>query len=279
MTTRVAWRVLGVALAVGIAAFAGYCLIWQVTGNHWEIVESPSMGTWAPVGTLLWVSPVAYSSIKVGQVIAFHPPTDPSQTYSHRVLSTAGGVIHTKGDLNGTVDPWTLHAHDVIGRVESRWWDMGWVVKGLPIVVIGGALLWVLTRWFCRPAWRLPARITGVGLILSLAIYAIKPLVRAELLSLSLARDGARARIVGTGILPVRLRGSDGSQVDVREGQVADLLVRRTNAHDLYTVHVGAHLPLSWIIIGCIVLFLPALYGLAFGLRPQAVAAPVDGSA
>ncbi|WP_434318962.1 S26 family signal peptidase [Leifsonia sp. P73] len=55
------------------------------TGWRWFIVESPSMGRTAPVGTLVVTSPVSVSAVHVGDVITFHPPTSPDETYTHRV--------------------------------------------------------------------------------------------------------------------------------------------------------------------------------------------------
>ncbi len=53
---------------------------WFATGGRWLIVETPSMGRSAPVGTLLWVEPV--HDLHVGDVISFHPPGEPKITYT-----------------------------------------------------------------------------------------------------------------------------------------------------------------------------------------------------
>ena len=74
------------------------------------MVTSPSMGAAAPVGTLLLTRPVTAGQVRVGDIIAFHPAIEPRVSFTHRVVEVdpAGG-LHTRGDLNGATDPWTLH--------------------------------------------------------------------------------------------------------------------------------------------------------------------------
>ena len=47
---------------------------WLVSGGRWMIVETPSMGTQAPVGSLLWVSHAEISTLQAGDFITFRPP-------------------------------------------------------------------------------------------------------------------------------------------------------------------------------------------------------------
>src|SRR6201999_6147 len=108
----------------GFLVFAGG---WWLDGGRWVRVETPSMGRVAPVGTLLWIKPVPFHELRVGDLITFHPPGE-AQTYSHRVYRVnADHTITTKGVIPGP-DPWRLTARDIVGRVEMRWWGAGWIV-------------------------------------------------------------------------------------------------------------------------------------------------------
>ena len=258
-----------VALLLTMTVVAG---LWRAGGGRWETVESPSMGTWAPVGTLLWVRPVHQGDrLRIGDVISFHPPTAPGQTYTHRITAiTADGHLHTRGDLNATTDPWTLSRSNVSGVVAHRTWYGGWVLKAAPILVVGFVLVWLLTRYFCRRAWRLPARIMGAAFVVSLAVYVVKPLFGARLISLTTSGGDAHAAVVGTGILPVALTGNDGSRVVVRPGQLGQLTVTRPDDRQLYSIHVSPHMPWWLIVLACVVVLLPALWTALVGLPPAA---------
>jgi signal peptidase I len=255
---RVASSVLGVAV-VALVVVGG---AWRVTGGCWRIVETPSMGAAAPVGTLLWVRPVARADIHVGTIITFHPPTEPDATFTHRVVAVHPAGYTTKGDINGSADAWTVPYRDVVGRVALRWWIAGWVVKAAPILLGGGVLLSVLTRWYCSRRWRVPVRILGAGLLVSLSIYVVRPLLRAAMMSYVASGTRARAVLVDTGILPVRISAS-GHHVDVRSGHVASLLVGPGPGGRL-ALHVGPDVPWIWILVAVLVVLTPALVSLCF---------------
>ncbi|MBE7163661.1 MAG: S26 family signal peptidase, partial [Williamsia herbipolensis] len=133
---RVRTVLLSIVVA-GVLAAVAYVGMFVAHGGRWFVVETPSMGTEAPVGTLLWVEPVKPADLHVGDFVTFRRP-DSAETYSHRIREIhADGTISTKGAITAP-DPWTLKASDVVGRVEKRWWGIGWLVDALPILVIGG---------------------------------------------------------------------------------------------------------------------------------------------
>lgn len=239
-------RVAAVVITV-VVAIDATLLLWKVTGGQWRIVETPSMGTWAPVGTLLWVKPVAYASIRVGQVISFHPPTAPGETVTHRVVAVhADGSLSTRGDINGAIDPWVLHRPDVLGRVEARWWYAGWVVHALPMLLLGGLAIWALTA-YCTPSrLRLPARVASTGALLCVTVLRVRPLFEAKLIGLSLVPGGARAQVIGTGVLPVRINGNDGSAARVGPGTVGQVVVRAADGQRRFVVHIAPQLSWVW---------------------------------
>jgi hypothetical protein len=180
-----------------------------------------------------------FASIEPGQIITFHPPTEATTTYSHRVVArNSDGTITTKGDINGAPDAWHLTKSDVVGRVQARWWGIGWLVKALPILLIGGAVLWLLTRFFTTPRWRLPARIMGVAGLVTLAVYVVKPLARATLISFVPLDNGARATYVATGLLPMRLSAPHDGHVDLWPGHVGSIVSTHANANGRFSVQV-----------------------------------------
>ena len=105
-----------------------------------ETVLSGSMRPGIQPGDVEILQTEPVSSLRVGQIIAFHPPKD-RFTISHRVIAIhqrtgthAGTWITTRGDANNVPDPWgsvRLLGHTV------------WVVKG---VVPGVGFLSVWAR-------------------------------------------------------------------------------------------------------------------------------------
>ena len=74
-------------------------------------VLSGSMEPGIPTGSVVVVTRVAASDVKVGDVITFQPPGRTSFV-THRVLtldaSSGLPVVTTKGDANAAPDPWSL---------------------------------------------------------------------------------------------------------------------------------------------------------------------------
>ena len=259
------WVMVATVITCVVAAGA-----WRLTGGRWERVETPSMGTVAPVNTLLWVEPVRFGDLRVGDIITFHPPGDPSVTYSHRVAVVhEDGSVGTTGEISAP-DPWRLGPADVVGRVVMRWQGVGWLVVAAPILLVGVAVVLLLRR-LSATSWRLPVTIIGVSLVLSVAIVVHRPFVQAEKLGFAAAPGGARASYVSTGLLPLRLRAHDGPYVDLRDGQVGSVLVTRKDSTGRYGVTLHPHIPLWWWLLlvgGC---FVPALWAAVVGVpnRPE----------
>lgn len=254
-----------VAVFLGCTAFVGY---WVVSGGRWFIVETPSMGTAAPVGTLLWVKPVPYHSVHAGDFIVFHPPGS-SETFSHRVYAVnANGTLTTKGDLNGTPDPWRLHASNVVGQVSMLWRDMGWLVRAAPILIIGAPALWVLVTRFTPLKYRLSLMTIGTALLITGSSYILKPLVRAVTISFVPVAHGVRVTYVSTGLLPLHLSTRGGKYVDLKDGTVGSLLVTKVDRYGRYTVHLTPHLSIWFWVILVLIGFLPVFYTLIVGLPP-----------
>lgn len=261
----VQWLLLAV-IVVGLV-WAG---VWRVQGGKWERVETASMGTTAPVGSLLWVEPTDFKELKVGDFITFHPPGSTGQTYSHRVHTiNANGTIGTKGQITNP-DPWEIRSGDVVGKVTMTWKGVGWIVKAAPVLFIGGLVLWLIIRKLRDESWKLPFAIVGASLILSLAIVIYRPLIQAEQLGFAPVAGGAKATYVSTGLLPLRLKAYHGGHVDLRDGEVGSVVSDKKDPYGRYGVSLHPHLPFWWWVVLILVCFIPALWTLVVGLPPAA---------
>jgi len=235
-------KVLGWLLLAVVVASLAWAGIWRLNGGHWERVETASMGTSAPVGTLLWVEPTNFSDLKVGDFITFRPPGQPNVTYSHRVYTVnADNTISTKGEI-AAPDPWRLHASDVVGRVDMRWWGVGWLVKAAPVLLIGAIVLRLLVWRLRTPRWKLPVSIVGASLLLAMAVVIYQPLTRAQQLAFVGEAGGARATYISTGLLPLRLEAVNGGHADLRAGQIGSILSTHADSHGKYPVSLKPHL-------------------------------------
>ena len=81
-----------------------------------------------------------------GEVISFYHR---GEVVTHRFVGrSADGGIRTKGDANATADPWTIRAHDVIGRVVAAPRGLGyWLVylknpAGAASVLLAALCFW-----------------------------------------------------------------------------------------------------------------------------------------
>ena len=260
-------------LAVGFLVFAG---TWWAQGGRWVRVETPSMGTVAPVGTLLWIKPVAFDQLKVGDFITFHPPGDAHQTYSHRVYKIdADHTIETKGVIPAP-DPWRLTANDIVGKVHMRWWGVGWLVLAAPTLIIGGLIVGGVVC-VVRERWKLPAGLVLGSLVVTVAITVYRPFINAEQIAFAPVKGGgANASYVGTGLLPIRLQAHDGPHVVLRDGHVGSVHVATPTSDHKLQVTLKPAVPWTfWIGLVLLCMF-PALYSLIAGLRVRRSVQPMQ---
>jgi len=267
-----------------LVALCAVSIWWWAIGGRWYIVRTPSMGTYAPVGTLLWVKPARIRDTHIGDVITFHPPpigvgthgrTNPgvrviSQTYTHRVVARdPDGTLQTKGDLNGVRDPWRTDQGHLVGRVTARWPAVGWLVEAFPVLVPGALLLWVLTSLFASNRARVPWRVVGTALLVATAIYVYNPLFGARQVSfVPLGRAGAKATYVGTGLMPIRLQAQGAHPVLVHAGQERSIVATQPGQLGLFQVHVVPTIPWqTWVVIASACLA-PAVWSVIVGVEP-----------
>lgn len=253
------------ALLLGCLAVGGFWL----TGGRWLTVRTPSMAETAPVGTLLVTRPVGQHQLRPGEFVIFKPPTERGQRYAHRIVSIdLDGAIYTKGDLNGSVDPWVLQRSDVSGRVVARLWGVGWLLRALPVLLFGVLLVIACCRYWVQRSRRLPVEVLGVCVVVALTLLWLKPLVRADILSMTSNEDSSSAAVVGTGLLPIRARAAGAGSISLRPGQ-SGVLSEHDPAAGLFQLHIGPQLsPLLWLLLACCWL-LPLAVLLTVGVRPR----------
>ncbi|MFC1983930.1 signal peptidase I [Chloroflexota bacterium] len=100
-----------------------------VFSSSLAVVYSGSMAPEMPVGALAWMGPVDPTTIEVGDIIAFNPPSsEPDIIVSHRVVEVINGetlAFSTKGDANEEPDWEVIPAENVVARVSFNLPSMG----------------------------------------------------------------------------------------------------------------------------------------------------------
>ena len=70
---------------------------------------------------LMEVQPIAFDSIKVGDVVLFRCPNETNKNVVHRVIKIQPGALRTRGDNNTSNDPYLVGPDDIIGLVVASW--------------------------------------------------------------------------------------------------------------------------------------------------------------
>lgn len=256
------WSLLAVLVVAGALAF-------HLAGGRWFIIETPSMGQAAPVGSVVVDIPVTVRELAVGDIVSFNPPTAPQEVYTHRVVEITGGLLSTKGDINGVSDPWTLSDADIIGQTSTVLPGVGWLIRSLPYLLVGSVIVWAVTRLARTAATRTSYLIVGLSLVASVTAFIVKPFVGVTVLATNATSAGATAQIVSTGMLPIRVQALGGSSVDLVSGQVGYLRVPTLAADEAYRMSSSLNLSFwGWVLMG-LVCAIPLLWCLIVGLPPE----------
>ncbi|MFT2693320.1 S26 family signal peptidase [Clavibacter zhangzhiyongii] len=244
-------------------------LLFQASGGRWFVVQTPSMGTTAPVGTLLLTTPVLVEDVQPGDVVSFHPSTTPDETYTHRVIAVDADGLTTQGDINGAVDPWKTDQHHLIGQATTILPGFGWLAKGLPLMLAGLVIVTILTRLIASPTHRASMRMLGGSLVAALTVFVLKPFVGLVVLDAVTAGTDVRATIVNTGLLPIRVAAEGGTATSVVSGAVSAITAPAGEAGQFHDISSTLDLPLwGWVVFYglCAV---PLLYTLVVGLPAE----------
>ncbi|MHB1989074.1 MAG: signal peptidase I [Acidimicrobiales bacterium] len=97
------------------------------------VVRSGSMSPTLPTGSLVFYHKTEASQLKVGDIIVFNEPNDPTKKVTHRIYAirsgTHGRYFITKGDANAVPDAWTVPAVGV-------GWEASWHVPDIGYVLV-----------------------------------------------------------------------------------------------------------------------------------------------
>lgn len=252
-----------------ITALVAVTLLFQAAGGRWFVVQTPSMGTTAPVGTLLLTTPVLLEDVQVGDVVSFHPSTTPDETYTHRVIAVDADGLTTRGDINGATDPWKTDQAHLIGEATTILPGFGWLAKGLPLFLAGLVIVTILTRLIASPTHRASMRMLGASLVATLVVFVLRPFVALVVLEAVTRGDDVKASIVNTGLLPIRVAAEGGTSTTLAAGQVGSITTPTGENGQFHTISTTLDLPLwGWILFFglCAV---PLLYTLVVGLPAE----------
>jgi hypothetical protein len=193
--------------------------------------------------------PVPAGGPHVGQIIAFHPPNEPSTTYTHRVVKVLPGPTYsTKGDLDAAPDAWVLMPKDIVGVATHHFKRVGWVVRALPWLAVGAVLLIGLAMWVPTTRRRV-TYFVGATVVLSMPILVLRPLVRGVFVGSGIIGGRVHAGVVNTGLLPLRFAMKGAASRHTAAGYPATLTARPpASGRLLITGTVDLSL-LGWIIL------------------------------
>jgi signal peptidase I len=254
-----------VLLALLVAA----TLLFQASGGRWFVVQTPSMGTTAPVGTLLLTTPVLLEDVQVGDVVSFTPSTTPDETYTHRVIAVDADGLTTQGDINGAVDPWKTDQTHLIGEATTILPGFGWLAKGLPLFLAGTVIVMILTRLIGSPTHRASMRMLGTSLVAAFTVFLLKPFVGLVVLEAVTRGSDVEASIVSTGLLPIRVAAEGGTAATLAAGEVGTITAPAGETGRFHDISSTLDLPLwGWIVFGALCAA-PLLYTLIVGLPAE----------
>ncbi len=225
------------------------------TGYRFFVVETPSMATTAPVGTLVVVHPKA--SYAVGDIVSYQAKNS-SKIYTHRIVDqTAQGWI-TKGDLNGAADPLPVTDQQIVGKVGVIVKYLGFFVRGLPYVLLGWALVFALTLLpRVRPSWRWQIRLIGWSLVVSVVALWLRPWVNLVMTGYVPAEVGVDMHLVNTGIFPVDVLGTV-----LQSGQDAVVNQQVIDPDGKYRVTPTLALTFGWFVLMGLICAIPMVAAL-----------------
>ncbi|MBT1680374.1 S26 family signal peptidase [Curtobacterium aurantiacum] len=259
--TVLAWTVAAIA-----AVLLGAAALFLSSGGRWFVVETPSMGEAAPVGTLVLDLPVDVATLNVGDIVSFETSANPDVVYTHRIVSIDGdGGLHTRGDVNGAVDPWTLTQADVIGTPALLVPHIGWLLRAAPILLIGTLIILTLTSAFTDRVTRTCLRIAGGALTTAYAAFVLKPFVNVTTITNTSSPTGVEATVISSGIFPVRVDAHGGNSVHLVDGEMGKVVIHELTENGHYQLMSNIDLdPLGWVALIAVCL-VPLVACLAVG--------------
>lgn len=202
MTRRVViWTT---STAILIAVLLG---ILTLTGLRFFTVSSPSMGTVAPVGTLVVAKSAA--PYAVGDIVTYERS---GRSYTHRIVATnPDGSFVTKGDLNSAADALPVTTDLIVGRAVWIAPGLGWLFQALPWLAIGAVAVYLFSLWHrFDHSWQWVVRISGWTLVVTAVAVWLRPWVNLVMLASGPAETGGGAlmHVVNSGLFPLDVLGT-----------------------------------------------------------------------
>ncbi|MDO4684794.1 MAG: signal peptidase I [Candidatus Saccharibacteria bacterium] len=246
-------------LLTPILLVAVLVLVLFLAGWRTFVVVSPSMGQTAPVGSLVITKKT--HDYQPNDIITF---TQHNRVYTHRVQSKDGDTLITKGDLNGSIDPWRIASADVLGEAVSITRHLGWLLRALPWLLLGMIIVYILSLFIRENSgWRWPARIIGGSLVVTIISLWLHPWINFGLLSyLPADGGGIKMHIINTGIFPIRAEDTH-----LRPGEDAVITIRHADDQGRFTLLPRAALGFWGVVLVVIISLLPLL--LSFLVQPK----------
>lgn len=151
-------------VAAAVVAFLGLAVGPHVFDYRTMTMLTGSMAPDIEPGDITVVTPLPVEDVRPGMVITYHIPLDDHRVVTHRVVDverTDDGkvAVHTKGDANADVDPWTATLEgDTAYQVQAVVPGVGAVLRLLrtpgvqDLLVIGVPA--VLVGWVLLSVWR-----------------------------------------------------------------------------------------------------------------------------
>ena len=273
MTRGLSGRV-GTAAAVsallGCLMLAAVAVGWRLHGGSWAVIETPSMGTAAPVGTLILTRATSIENLALGDVVTYRPANTPERIYTHRVVTVyPDHTLQVRGDVNGAADPLPVRQQDLVGKVVHAWPGVGWLVRALPLLLLGEVVLLVATGVFVPDRWRSSARIVGTCLLVATSALVLRPFVHPVLIAVTETDAGPVASVVSGGVFPTRVVGVPGHDITLMTGQAGTVAVSPTTAGGPYLINGHPDLHGWWLLAVIAVCLLPLVWCLLVGLTPH----------
>ncbi len=160
-TLRLADRLSNAVCALALALLA-LLLLARVAGYRPLVDYSNSMSPAINAGDVLIVRPAAASSVRRGEIVAFHDPQRNGKLITHRVVSVHASPKRleflTRGDANAAPESWSVARQSSVGEVMLRIPDLGrvtaWLTDALVRSAVLGLLAFALGIVFLRRIWR-----------------------------------------------------------------------------------------------------------------------------
>jgi signal peptidase I len=214
VTNKRGWTI---SIAASVLLVVGVLASLFGAGFRLYEVKTPSMGTVAPVGTMVAVH--AQTSYAIGDVVTYERN---GRSYTHRIVDQNAQGFITKGDINTSVDALPVPNYQIVGKVVFYGKYLGMLAQGLPALLIGWALVYAITLLpRVRASWRWQIRFIGWSLVVSIVAMWLRPWVNLVMLGyLPSDAGGVDMHLVNTGIFPVSVLGkviSSGQDVVVNQ--------------------------------------------------------------